>query len=172
MILSDLLGFWPLTSRKMNFFGVWSWPVKYPFLVEDIFLLICPCCFSIILSKLVLKTKYMCAETYKWQLLYRVKGWVFSIAPSLTHKKMVLPLYFPFLLFIYHEFVISERLWADSSWRLRIYLSLEYIGSQSNGKAAFLHALLDPNETGPFLRTRNEAHFPQSVQSPASLLTM
>lgn len=87
MILSDLLGFWPLTSRKMNFFGVWSWPVKYPFLVEDVFLLICPCYFSIILSKLVLKTKYMCAETYKWQLLYRVKGWVFSMLPLLLTKK-------------------------------------------------------------------------------------
>lgn len=85
---------------------------------------------------------------------------------------MVLPLYFPFLLFIYHEFVISERLRADSSWGLRIYLSLEYVESQSNGRAAFLHTLLDPNEMGPFLRTSSEAHFPQSVQSPASLLKM
>lgn len=96
----------------------------------------------------------------------------FPSLPLLTIKKW----YFHF---IPHFFYLStmnlsfqKDSWADSSWGLRIYLSLEYVGSQSNGRATFLHALLDPNETGPFLRTRSEAHFPQPVQSPPSLLKM
>lgn len=144
--------------RMLNLLDVWSWPVKNPFLVEDKFILICPCCLSIISCKGVLKTIYMWSEPSQWFLPsdsshIQQKDEPFSITPFLINNINSTYTFLPISLISYHEFITLERFWADSYLGLIIYLSLECTGNQNSGRDIFLHALLDSNESGPFLRT-------------------